>query len=134
MKRIVVTVELSNNNYSSFIEELPGCVATGKTFEELKTNMQEAVEFHLGTSREFGDKIPAVFDSGFELVFKFDTAGLLQHYRGVFTNSALERITGINQRQLQRYASGKSKPRAVQAAKIANALHNMGRELLLVEL
>jgi len=134
MKKIVVTVELSENNYSSFIEELPGCVATGKTYEELKTNMQEAVGFHLETSREFGDEIPAVFDTGFELVFKFDTASLLQHYRGVFTNSALERITGINQRQLQRYASGKSKPRAAQVAKISEALHTMGRELLKVEL
>lgn len=134
MNKVIVTVELSENNYASYIEELPGCVATGKTFEELKNNMQEAVEFHLETSREFGDEIPAVFDSGFELVFKFDTASLLQHYRGVFTNSALERITGINQRQLQRYASGKSKPRAAQIAKISDALHTIGRELLKVEL
>jgi len=134
MNKILVTVELSENNYSSYIEELPGCVSTGKTFEELKNNMQKAVEFHIETSREFGDEIPAVFDSGFELVYKFDTASLLQHYRGIFTNSALERITGINQRQLQRYASGKSKPRASQITKISDALHTMGRELLIVEL
>lgn len=134
MEKVVVIVELSENNYSSYIGELPGCVATGKTFEELKNNMQEAVEFHIETSQEFGDEIPAVFNAGFELVFKFDTASLLQHYRGIFTNSALERITGINQRQLQRYASGKSKPRASQIAKISDALHTIGRELLVVEL
>lgn len=134
MGKVVVTVELSENNYSSYIVELPGCVSTGKTFEELKKNMQEAVEFHIETSREFGDDISAVFDAGFELVYKFDTASLLQHYRGIFTNSALERITGINQRQLQRYASGESKPRAAQITKISNALHTIGRELLIVEL
>ncbi len=134
MEKVIVTVELSENNYSSYVEMLPGCVSTGKTFEELKNNMQEAVEFHLETSREFGDEIAAVFDADFELVYKFDTTSLLQHYRGIFTNSALERITGINQRQLQRYASGESKPRAAQIAKISNALHSIGRELLVVEL
>lgn len=134
MGKVIVTVELSENNYSSYIVELPGCVSTGKTFEELKHNMQEAVEFHIETSREFGDEIPAIFDSGFELVYKFDTASLLQHYKGIFSNSALERITGINQRQLQRYASGASKPRAAQKTKIMDALHSIGRELLVVEL
>jgi len=134
MERILVTVELSDNNYSCYIEMLPGCVSTGKTFDELKQNMQEAVEAHLEVSREFGDDIPTIFDANFELVYKFDTTSLLQHYRGVFTNSALERITGINQRQLQRYASGESKPRAAQVKKISNALHSIGRELLIVEL
>jgi len=134
MKKVLVTVELSENNYSAYIEILPGCVSTGKTFEELKNNMQEAVEFHLETSREFDDEISAVFDADFELIYKFDPTSLLQHYRGIFTNSALERLTGINQRQLQRYASGESKPRAAQIAKISNALHSIGRELLIVEL
>ena len=54
--------------------------------------MQEAVVFHLETSREFGDKISSVLDSDFELVYKFYAASLLQHYRGIFTNSALARI------------------------------------------
>jgi len=134
MKKVLVTVELSENNYSAYIEILPGCVSTGKTFEELKNNMQEAVEFHVETSREFDDEISAVFDADFELIYKFDPTSLLQHYRGIFTNSALERLTGINQRQLQRYASGESKPRAAQIAKISNALHSIGRELLVVEL
>jgi predicted RNase H-like HicB family nuclease len=134
MEKVIVTVELSENNYSSYVEKLPGCVSTGKTFEELKKNMQEAVEFHIKTSSEFGDEISAVFRDSFELVYKFDTSSLLQHYKGIFTNSALERITGINQRQLQRYASGESKPRAAQIAKISDALHTIGRELLVVEL
>ena len=134
MKKVTVTVELSENNYSSYLDALPGCVSTGKTFEELKNNMQEAIEFHLETSREYGDNISPVFNDEYELVYKFDTTSLLQHYRGIFTNSALERITGINQRQLQRYASGESKPRPAQVAKIANAFHSIGKELLIVEL
>ena len=134
MKKVVVSVELSEHNYSAYLDQLPGCVSTGKTFDELKNNIQEAIGFHLETSREFNDEISPVFNADFELVYKFDTKSLLQHYRGIFTNSALERITGINQRQLQRYATGESKPRAAQVEKITNAFHSIGRELLIVEL
>lgn len=134
MEKIKVTVELTDNNYSAFVDILPGCVSTGETFEELQKNMQEAVEFHLETSREFGDEIPEEFNGNFELYYKFDPESLLLHYKGIFSNSAFERITGINQRQLQRYASGKSKPLPAQIERISNALHNLGKELLVVDL
>lgn len=134
MEKVIVTVELTENNYGAYIDVLPGCVATGKTFDELKRNMQEAVEFHLEGMREDGDFVDSVFDKVYELVYKFDTQSLLQHYKGIFTNTALHRLTGINERQLQRYADGKTKPRPEQSEKIANALHQLGKELLVVEL
>lgn len=134
MEKVIVHVELTDNNYSAYIDILPGCVSTGKTFDDLQRNMKEAVDFHLETSREFGDGIPAVFDNAFELVYKFDAGSILQHYKGIFTNSALERLTGINQRQLQRYASGETKPRAEQARKISEAFNKLGKELQVVEL
>lgn len=132
MEKVFVTVELTGNNYSAYLECLPGCVSTGKTFEELKENISEAVEFHIEGIMEDGEKIP--FDVHYELVYKFDPASLLQHYNGIFTNASLQRLTGINQRQLQRYATGTSKPRQEQAAKITAALHHLGQELLAVEL
>ncbi len=134
MGNIIVTVELADNNYAAYIEQLPGCVSTGKTFDELKSNIEEAVEFHLDGMREDSEEIPVEFSGKYELVFHFDAESLLQHYKGIFTNSALERLTGINQRQLQHYASGVSKPRPEQAKRIQNALHDLGKELLVVEL
>ncbi|MDR1097644.1 MAG: type II toxin-antitoxin system HicB family antitoxin [Tannerella sp.] len=134
MEKIVVTVELSENNYSAFLEDLPGCVSTGKSFDDLKKNIREAVEFHLDGMREDGDEIPEQFIKEYQLVFRFDPQSLLHHYNDIFTNAALERITGINQRQLQRYASGASRPRRPQAEKIEKALHKLGKELLAVEL
>jgi hypothetical protein len=92
----------------------------------------EAVEFHLEGMREDGEKIP--FGEEYELSYRFDPESLLQHYDGIFTNASLERLTGINQRQLQRYATGTSVPRREQAHKITTALHHLGKELLAVEL
>jgi len=134
MEKAIVIVELTNNNYSAYIESLPGCVSTGKTFDELKANMEEAIEFHLEGMREDGEDIPADFQKRYELVYHFDPESLLRHYNGIFSNAALERLTGINQKQLQRYATGASKPRKEQAKRIEIALHNLGRELLAVEL
>jgi len=134
MEKVDVTVELTDNNYAAYIEILPGCVSTGKTFLELQRNMRQALDFHLETSREFGDDIPVVFENAYELVFKFDPESLLMHYKGIFTNSAFERLTGINQRQLQRYAVGKSKPLPAQSKRITKALHDLGKELLMVKL
>ena len=132
MKKLTVTVELSNNNYAAYLEKLPGCVSTGKTFEELKNNIAEAIDFHLEGMREDGEKIP--FAIPYQLIYKFDTESLLKHYNGIFTNSAMQRITGINQRQLQRYYAGTSRPRTAQAEKIKLALHRLGKELLAVDL
>jgi predicted RNase H-like HicB family nuclease len=135
MKKVLVSVGMTENNYSAHIIVGDGiAVATGKTFEELKTQMKEALEFHLEGMREDGDEIPDVFLADYELVYRFNTESLLQHYDGIFTNAALERLTGINQRQLQRYAAGISKPREEQAKKIESALHRLGKELLAVEL
>ena len=134
MDRVFVTVEVTENNYAAYMEDLPGCTSTGKTFRELKTNITEAVTGHLEVSKEFGDEIPEKFTGQFELVFRFDTQSLLQHYRGIFTNAALQRITGINQRQLQHYATGTSRPRPEQARRIETALHLLGEELIAIEL
>jgi len=132
MEKVIVTVEMTDNNYAAYLDKLPGCVSTGKTFEELKNNIAEAVEFHLEGMREDGDQIP--FEADYQLVYLFDPESLLRHYNGIFTNAALQRLTGINQRQMQRYSSGVSRPRKEQAARISQALHCLGKELLAVEL
>ena len=136
MEKVIANVGMTENNYSASVIIGDGiAVAVGKTFEELKQQMAEAVEFHLESMREDGyEEIPAVFDGEYELVYKIYPESLLRHYDGIFTHAALERLTGINQRQLQRYAIGKSKPRRAQAEKIAKSFHQLGKELLAVEL
>jgi predicted RNase H-like HicB family nuclease len=133
-KKVVVEIFYAGKNFSAHVPILPGCVSTGDTPEEMKNNIREAIVFHVQSSLEDGDPIPAVFKANYELVFKFDTQSLLNYYKGIFTNAAFERITGINQKQIQHYASGHRKPREEQVKKIEKALHNLGSELMSVEL
>jgi predicted RNase H-like HicB family nuclease len=54
MRKYAVVVERGPNNYSAYVPDLPGCVTTGKSIEEIKTNIREAIELHLEGLREDG--------------------------------------------------------------------------------
>ena len=40
------------------VPELPGCMAHGDTQEAALTNVKEAIQLWIDTSREFGDPVP----------------------------------------------------------------------------
>ncbi len=58
MKRFLIVIEQTESGYSSYSPDLPGCVSTGKTREEVKRNMREAIEFHVDGLREEGYPVP----------------------------------------------------------------------------
>ena len=45
-------------NFSAYAPDLPGCVATGTSIDEVQREMREAIELHLEGMREDGDPIP----------------------------------------------------------------------------
>jgi predicted RNase H-like HicB family nuclease len=45
--RYAVVIESGPENFSAYVPDLPGCIATGKTLAEVLTNIREATEFHL---------------------------------------------------------------------------------------
>ena len=56
--RYAIVIEKANENYSAYVPDLPGCIATGATVEEAETSIREAIEFHLDGMREDGVTIP----------------------------------------------------------------------------
>ena len=56
--RYAVIIEKGKNSYGAYVPDLPGCVAVGDTPEEVKTLIQEAIEFHLEGLQEDGESIP----------------------------------------------------------------------------
>ncbi len=132
--KVNIEIRFSGNNFGAYVPALPGCVATGDTPNEIMQNIKEAIDFHVESSIEDNDPIDDVFKGQYDLVVKFDTVSLLNYYKGIFSNAALHRITGINEKQLQHYSSGLKKPRPAQREKIETGLHKLGKELLAVEL
>jgi predicted RNase H-like HicB family nuclease len=132
MKQVKIIIERSKDHFSAYAENVEGIYGGGDTPEEAKKSIVEAIE--LLKKHNKSKNVPAILKSKYELVFKFDTEILLKYYKGIFTKAGLERITGINQRQIQHYSSGLKKPRLTQAKKIESALHKLGKELLAIEL
>jgi predicted RNase H-like HicB family nuclease len=58
MKKYLIVVEQTGTGYSAYSPDLDGCVATGKTREEVESQMQEAIAFHLEGMTRNGDPIP----------------------------------------------------------------------------
>ena len=53
-----VVIEKSPNNFAAYVPDLPGCVATGSTREELLDEIREAIVFHIESLREHGEPVP----------------------------------------------------------------------------
>jgi predicted RNase H-like HicB family nuclease len=56
--RYAVVIENAGSNFSAYVPDLPGCVATGATLAETEGAIREAIEFHLDGLREDGSPIP----------------------------------------------------------------------------
>ncbi len=132
MKQVKIIIEKSKDLYSSYAENVEGIYGGGETPEKAKQSVIEAIRLLKRYNKP--EKIPPILKGNYELIFRFDTVSLLNYYKKIFTNAALERMTGINQKQIQHYSSGLKKPRAAQAKKIELAFHQLGSELMAVEL
>ena len=60
--RYAIVIEKAESNFSAYVPDLPGCVATGKTLEEVQREISEAIAFHLDGMRADGID-PAVPES-----------------------------------------------------------------------
>lgn len=59
MNRYVVVLEGdSATNYSAYVPDLPGCIATGATIEETVRLIREAIALHIGAMRRDGEPVP----------------------------------------------------------------------------
>ena len=56
--KYAVIFEQAQSNWAAYVPDLPGCMTTGRTLEETKSNIREAIEGHLETLRQFGDPLP----------------------------------------------------------------------------
>ena len=56
--RYAIVVERAEGNFSAYVPDLPGCVATGGTLPEVEAEIREAIAFHLAGMREDGLPIP----------------------------------------------------------------------------
>ncbi len=57
--KYAVVIEQADSNYSAYVPDLPGCVATGATIKDAENKIREAIRFHIEGMKEDGLPIPA---------------------------------------------------------------------------
>jgi len=56
--RYAVVIEKAGKNYSAYVPDLPGCIATGDTVAEVEMEIRDAIRFHIEGLREDGLPVP----------------------------------------------------------------------------
>lgn len=56
--KYVAIIEPTGTGFSAYLPDLPGCVSTGRTLDDIHRNIRDAAEFHIESLRDFGDPVP----------------------------------------------------------------------------
>lgn len=131
MKKIKIIIARGKDDYATYAENVEMITGIGDTIQEAKMSALNCIDIIKTFSP---DNIPAALKGDYEIVWKFDVESLLEYYKGIFNQTGIARLTGINEKQLNHYASGLKKPRQAQVKKIEAALHRLGSDLLAIEL
>ncbi|MCL1942437.1 MAG: type II toxin-antitoxin system HicB family antitoxin [Candidatus Azobacteroides sp.] len=132
MKTLKIIIEKSSDYYDAYAENCEGVYGAGITAEEAKQNVSEGLNLFVNSRKK--EDLPDILKSEYNIVFSYDIRSFLNYFGKLFSFAALERITKINQKLLQHYASGLKKPGQTQIKKIEKAFHELAAELSAVEL
>lgn len=129
MEKLIARIGYADHNYCAVVE-LPYevIVVKSKIFEGTKAAINDSLEFSKEAHLESGNPILGWVKNGYDVTCKMEVSALLKYYDGILTRPALIHITGINEHQLDHYATEHRKPRAKQRQRNIEGFHRLGNE------
>lgn len=132
MEKIVMIIEKSKDFFDAYSDNCDGIYAAGDSIQAVKEDAMRAIE---GIKRNLPEeRWPKQIKGEFEIEWKFDVPSFLEYYGDYLSLAGLQRMTGINQKQLSNYLHHRAVPRQKQADRIINGLHSFAREILSITL
>jgi predicted RNase H-like HicB family nuclease len=116
MEKIIIKIGASSDYYGAYAENCDGIYGAGSTPEAAKADALKGLELFVNSRDK--SELPAILQGEYTIVFSYDTQSFMNYYNKLFSNVALERLTGINQKLLHHYSSGLKKPRLRQRKKL----------------
>lgn len=128
MEKITIIIERSKDLFDAYSENCDGIYGAGETIEECKADIETSI-------REIKEKLPIdrwpeQLKGEYEIEWKLDVQSFLDYYSDFISLAGMERITGVNQKQLSNYVHHRAKPRRQQVDRIRDGLHKFAHELL----
>jgi len=132
MKKVKVIVERgSDNKYSAYMDCYEfdfGLAGFGNSAKDAIEDFNKAYEEEKSMCANENKSCPELL---FEI--KYDVCSFLNYYEDILSKSGLEKITGINQKQLWHYSSGKRRPKSETSKKIQERIHRFADDLSQVQ-
>ena len=125
-------IEKSKDFFDAYSENCDGIYAAGESVDAVKADTLEAIRLIKKNLPE--ERWPKQIKGDYEIEWKFDVPSFLEYYSNFISLAGMERMTGINQKQLSNYLNHRSVPRAKQADRILSGIHCFARELLSITL
>jgi len=132
MKKVKVIVERgSDSKYSAYMDYYEfdfGLAGFGNTAKDAIEDFYKSYEEEKTMCADEGKACP-------ELLFEihYDVCSFLNYYEDILSKSGLEIVTGINQKQLWHYSSGKRRPKYGTSKKIQERIHQFAEDLRQVQ-
>lgn len=119
MKTITAIIERAKDGTFSVYCKDEIFSGAGNTIDEAIQDMKTQMRFYKETAIKEGFKYPSFLDSEFTISYSVDSLSLLKYYvgSGILSLAGMERISGINQKQLWSYMHG-TKPRKAQSNRL----------------
>ncbi len=130
MGKIDIKVDYTDNYAACPLNDNIACISTGRTFDELRKNIDEGLHFHIEGMMKDGETVPEEFYGEWEYQWHFTIRALLHYSESFVSKAAISKITGINQQQLTHYASGHRHPRPMMESRIREGIHAIADALL----
>lgn len=128
MKTVTAIIERgADGRYSVYVDDADypyGIIGTGATVKEAEADFRAGY----ADMKAFVEESEGQFEEA-EFAFRYDVPSFLQEFAFAFSLAGLERITGINQKQLGHYISGYRHPSANTVRKIESAIHSFSEQL-----
>lgn len=132
MEKIIMAIEKTSDHYDAYSENCDGIYAAGGSIEAVKEDTARAIEAIRKNLPEA--QWPEPLKGDYRIEWKLNVQSFLEYYREYLSLSGLEKITGINQKQLSNYLNHRAVPRRRQAQRISEGLHKFAEELLSITL
>jgi len=132
MGKLVMVIEKSKDHYGAYSENCDGIYAGGDSVEAVKADTLEAIRLLKKNIPE--ERWPKQIKGDIKVEWKFDVPSFLEYYSSFLSLAGMEKMTGINQKQLSNYLNHRAKPRQKQTDRIRNGIHRFAEELLSITL
>ncbi len=132
MEKIVMIIEKSKDYFGAYSENCDGIYAAGSSIQEVKDDTYEAIRLIKEDLPE--ERWPVQIKGDFEIEWRIDVPSFLEYYSKYMSLAGMEKMTGINQKQLSNYLNHRAVPRRKQTDRIREGIHRFAEELLSITL